>query len=75
VYVCFLCQYLLTYSFSLIHCKGQNDLSGMSLLRSQHSLVTPGVWYLIELAKKLTLLTCIWEVPSSNLGQDTDCPD
>ena len=34
VYVCFLCHYLLTYSFSLIHFKGQNDLSGMSLLRS-----------------------------------------
>jgi hypothetical protein len=34
VYVCFLCQYLLTYSFSLIHFKGQNDLSGVLLLRA-----------------------------------------
>jgi hypothetical protein len=36
--VCVLCQYLLTYSFNLIHFKGQNDLSGMSLLRSSTEL-------------------------------------
>jgi len=36
--VCVLCQYLLTYSLSLIHFKGQNYLSDMSLLRSSTEL-------------------------------------
>jgi hypothetical protein len=28
----------------------------------QQKLMTPDVWYLSELAQKLTLLTCVWEV-------------